>query len=80
LHWLRLGQNNVLDRHFSGVTFLAPVTAVRSWACVTQFHAFLTLFFFGFDAALKLAAVGAPLVLGRRIFSPEPALIRFRFA
>ena len=31
-------------------------------------------------AALKAAAVGAPLVPGLRIFSPEPAAIRLRLA
>lgn len=31
-------------------------------------------------AALNAALVGAPLVPGFRIFSPEPALIRRRFA
>tara|TARA_R110002096_G_scaffold168773_2_gene339994 strand:- start:887 stop:1120 length:234 start_codon:yes stop_codon:yes gene_type:complete len=44
-------------------------------------YAFL---FFGFfavlAAALKFAAVGAPLVPTLRIFSPEPAAMRFFFA
>jgi hypothetical protein len=31
-------------------------------------------------ARLKLAAVGAPALPGFRIFSPEPFLIRIRFA
>lgn len=31
-------------------------------------------------AALKAAAVGAPFEPGLRIFSPEPAAMRFRFA
>ena len=31
-------------------------------------------------AALKLAAVGAPFVPGFRIFSPDPAAMRLRFA
>ena len=31
-------------------------------------------------AALKFAAVGAPFEPGLRIFSPEPAAMRFRFA
>ena len=31
-------------------------------------------------AALKSAAVGAPFVPGLRIFSPDPAAMRLRFA
>jgi hypothetical protein len=46
--------------------------------CINKFnsHYFLAVL----AARLKLAAVGAPLLPGFRIFSPEPFLIRIRFA
>jgi hypothetical protein len=44
--------------------------------CSSHHLAFLAVL----AAALNAAAVGAPLVPGLRIFSPDPSLIRSRFA
>ena len=63
-------------------TTLPDFATAPIWAVITNNHAvfaFFLGFFAVFAAALKAAAVGAPLVPTLRIFSPLPALMRARF-
>ncbi len=75
--WLR---RHLRRRVFALNTTLPDFAAATIWAVITNDHAFFTFFFFAvFAAALKAAAVGAPLAPTLRIFSPLPALMRARF-
>jgi hypothetical protein len=47
---------------------------------IHHFFPFFAGFFAVFAAALKAFAVGAPFAPGLRIFSPDPAAMRFRLA
>ena len=82
LHKLRRRRlrRHVRHRVFSLNTTLPDFAAATIWAVITNNHAFFTFFFFAvFAAALKAAAVGAPLAPTFLIFSPLPALMRARF-
>jgi hypothetical protein len=55
---------------------VGPLVTVLAMRCALIHQRFLAVFF----DCLNAFAVGAPLVPGFRIFSPEPAAMRFRFA
>jgi len=84
LHKLRRSWRRCHVRHrvFALNTTLPDFAASTIWAGITNNHAFFAFFlgFFAvFAAALKAAAVGAPLAPTFLIFSPLPALMRARF-
>ena len=80
---VRVDAHLVVDGGHRSTGVLNDVGVPLGVGDVDDCHYFLPLglrFLAVFAAALKLAAVGAPFAPGLRIFSPDPAAMRLRFA